>query len=98
MMATGLLVSRETLAWDYSILLRHFFRTDSTEPARSTSTTWDEMAEAFIREREFSRVIFKLNKAEKEAQEDVIASYSTDLDDFLELALVCFVITMFSLP
>jgi hypothetical protein len=52
------------------------------------NTTWDEMAEAFIRERDFSRIILKLNKAEKETQEDVIASCTTDLDDFLEQALV----------
>jgi hypothetical protein len=62
--------------------------TDSSEPARSLRPTWDEMAEAFIRERDVSRIIFKLNKAEKETLEDVFASYSSDLDAFLELALV----------
>ncbi|KEI37230.1 uncharacterized protein L969DRAFT_53729 [Mixia osmundae IAM 14324] len=55
----------------------------STEPARTTNVTWDEVGEAFIREREFSRVILKLNTAEKDTNDDTYAQFSGDMDTFL---------------
>ncbi|KAK4047503.1 Tricalbin-2 [Microbotryomycetes sp. JL221] len=59
----------------------------STEPARSTHAIWDEIGEAVIREREWSRIIFKLNEAEKETREDILSSLTIDVDTFLEACL-----------
>jgi Ca2+-dependent lipid-binding protein len=62
-------------------------RLDTTEKARSLNATFDEVSEIFIRELEFSRILFKLNEADKESNEDVIAEAQFDMDDFMEMAL-----------
>lgn len=62
--------------------------TDSTEPARSPHAKWDEIGEVFIRELDFATVHLKLNTAEKETREDVIAAASIDMNVFLENCLV----------
>ncbi|KAK4049600.1 Tricalbin-2 [Microbotryomycetes sp. JL201] len=59
----------------------------STEPARSTHAVWDEIGEAVIREKQWSRIIFKLNEAEKETREDILASLTMDVDTFLDACL-----------
>ncbi|KAM0786716.1 hypothetical protein ACM66B_002158 [Microbotryomycetes sp. NB124-2] len=59
----------------------------STEPARSTHAVWDEIGEAVIREKQWSRIIFKLNEAEKETREDILSSLTMDVDAFLEACL-----------
>lgn len=61
---------------------------DSTEAARSTHNTWDEVGEAFIRELGYSRIILKLNAADKDSREDVQAIFRTSLGEFLEQCLV----------
>ncbi|GAA5961362.1 hypothetical protein JCM21900_006679 [Sporobolomyces salmonicolor] len=59
----------------------------STEPSRSTHNTWDEIGEALIRELDFSQIIFRLNMAEKDTREEIIASATVDMNTFLEAAL-----------
>ncbi|GAA5874962.1 hypothetical protein JCM1840_007163 [Sporobolomyces johnsonii] len=59
----------------------------STEPSRSTHNTWDEIGEALVRELDFSQIIFRLNMAEKDTREDIIASATLDMNTFLEAAL-----------
>lgn len=59
----------------------------SSEPARSQQTTFDEIGEAFIRELDYSQIIFKLNMAEKETQEDMIGAAVMDMNEFLENTL-----------
>ncbi|KAM0750754.1 tricalbin [Meredithblackwellia eburnea MCA 4105] len=59
----------------------------STEPARSPHAVWDEIGECFIRELDVSQIIFKLNLAEKETREDIIATKTVDMNQFLEMAL-----------
>lgn len=66
----------------------HLCSTDSSEPARSTHAVWDEIGEAMIRELDFSRVILKLNAADKDSSEQIIASTTIDMNVFLEAALV----------
>lgn len=63
---------------------------DSTEHARSPKAVWDEIGEAFIRELDYSQIILKLNTAEKDTREDIIASHSMDMNAFLEACLVRF--------
>lgn len=41
-----------------------------------------------VKEREYSRIMFKLNSAEKETIDEVFAETSLTVDDFLERALV----------
>ncbi|KAI5478145.1 hypothetical protein MNV49_005409 [Pseudohyphozyma bogoriensis] len=64
-----------------------YWPTYSTEPARSTHAVFDEIGESFIRELDYSQVIIKLNTAEKETREDVIASSTIDMNHFLEMCL-----------
>jgi len=64
-------------------------RIDSTETARSNNNTWDEVGEAFIRELGYSRIILKLNAADRENREDIQAIFRTSLPEFLEQCLVC---------
>ncbi|GAA5905720.1 hypothetical protein JCM8208_000876 [Rhodotorula glutinis] len=59
----------------------------STERSRSTHNTWDEVGEALIRELDFSRIILKLNDSEKDTREDIVASLTVDLNEFLEKTL-----------
>lgn len=58
--------------------------------ARSLRPTWDEVAEHVIKERSFSRMMLKLNTAEKETVDEVYAETGIELADFLERALVGF--------
>lgn len=60
----------------------------STEVARSVHQTWDEVGEVFIRELGYSRIILRLNEAEKETREDIQADFRTSLSEFLEQCLV----------
>jgi hypothetical protein len=60
----------------------------STEVARTTHQTWDEVGETFIRELGYSRIVLRLNEAEKESREDVQAEFRTSLNEFLEECLV----------
>lgn len=60
---------------------------DSTEHARSTKAVWDEIGEAFIRELDYSQIILKLNTAEKDTREEIIASHTMDMNAFLEACL-----------
>lgn len=60
---------------------------DTTEKARSTKTTWDEVHETFIKELDYSRIIFKLNEAEKETTDETYAELALDMNEFLETAL-----------
>lgn len=65
-----------------------YFAADSSEPARSPHAVWDEIGEAFIRELDFSHIILKLNMAEKETREEILATKAIDMNDFLETCLV----------
>lgn len=60
----------------------------TTEVARTTHQTWDEVGESFIREIAHSRIIIRLNEADKESREDIQADFRTDLLAFLEQCLV----------
>lgn len=53
------------------------------------NTTWDEVHETFIKELDYSRIIFKLNEATKETTDETYAELSLDMNEFLESALVC---------
>ncbi|KAL8287656.1 hypothetical protein RQP46_003514 [Phenoliferia psychrophenolica] len=59
----------------------------STAPARSPHAVWDEIGESFIRELDYSQIILKLNTAEKETREDIVASKTIDMNEFLEACL-----------
>ncbi|KDE05686.1 hypothetical protein MVLG_03920 [Microbotryum lychnidis-dioicae p1A1 Lamole] len=59
----------------------------SSEPARSTHAVWDEIGEAVIRELNFSNMILKLNAAEKETREDIVASATIPVYQFLTSCL-----------
>ncbi|SCV70224.1 BQ2448_1618 [Microbotryum intermedium] len=59
----------------------------SSEPARSTHAVWDEIGEAVIRELNFSNIILKLNTAEKETREDIVASATIPVSQFLTSCL-----------
>ncbi|KAK4700199.1 hypothetical protein P7C70_g6053, partial [Phenoliferia sp. Uapishka_3] len=72
----GIVIPREEL-----------MKTHSTEPARSPHAVWDEIGESFIRELDYSQIILKLNMAEKETHEDIVASKTIDMNEFLEAAL-----------
>lgn len=60
----------------------------STEVARTVHQTWDEVGESFIRELGYSRIILRLNAADKESREDIQADFRTGLSEFLEQCLV----------
>lgn len=60
----------------------------STEVARTNNQTWDEVGESFIRELGYSRIILRLNEAEKESREDIQAAFRTSLSEFLDQCLV----------
>lgn len=61
---------------------------DSTEHSRSTHCKWDEIGEFLITELDYATITLKLNSADKDAREDVVAVYTADLNDFLEASLV----------
>lgn len=65
-----------------------YWPTYSTEVARSVHQTWDEVGEAFIRELNYSRIILRLNEADKDSREDIQADFRTGLSEFLEQCLV----------
>ena len=65
----------------------------STEVARTTHQTWDEVGEAFIRELAYSRIILRLNEADKDSREDIQADFRTSLAEFLDQCLVRTVVT-----
>ncbi|GAA5948387.1 hypothetical protein JCM10213_004407 [Rhodosporidiobolus nylandii] len=59
----------------------------STEAARSTHVTFDEIGETVIRELDFSQIHLALNTAEKDTRTDIIAQTTVDMNQFLEQAL-----------
>lgn len=60
----------------------------STEVSRSTHAVFDQIGEAFVREKEMATIAIKLNTAEKDSREEIIASYTVELVDFLDTCLV----------
>ena len=60
----------------------------STDTARTAHQTWDEVGEVFIRELEYSRIILRLNEADKDSREELQADFRTSLPEFLEQCLV----------
>lgn len=52
--------------------------------ARSNHPTWDQVGEGFIRELDFSRVWLRINAADENSKEDVVAEFKCDTKDFLE--------------
>ncbi|WWD20758.1 hypothetical protein CI109_105235 [Kwoniella shandongensis] len=52
--------------------------------ARSTHPTWDQVGEGFIRELDFSRVWLRINAADENDKEDIVAEFKCDTKDFLE--------------
>lgn len=85
-MGTGLNVSSDRRG--VGTLADVSFAADSSEPARSPHAVWDEIGEAFIRELDFSHIILKLNLAEKETREEILATKTIDMNEFLETCLV----------
>ena len=86
-MVTGRAVSHVDKSYHSSARLNQVVP-DSTEIARSTQNTWDEVGEAFVRELGYSRIMLKLNAADKDSREDVQAIFRTSLGEFLEQCLV----------
>ncbi|WVQ85964.1 hypothetical protein IAT38_008132 [Cryptococcus sp. DSM 104549] len=56
----------------------------TSEKARSNHPTWDQVGEGFVRELDFSRVWLRINAADENSKEDVVAEYKADTKDFLE--------------
>nr|ODN82408.1 transmembrane protein [Cryptococcus depauperatus CBS 7841] len=52
--------------------------------ARSTHPTWDQVGEGFIRELDFSRTWLRINAADENSKEDVVAEFKCETKDFLE--------------
>ncbi|OXB34399.1 transmembrane protein [Cryptococcus neoformans] len=52
--------------------------------ARSNHPTWDQVGEGFIRELDFSRVWLRINAADENSKEDVVAEFKCETKDFLE--------------
>lgn len=60
----------------------------TSEVATTIHQTWDEVGESFIRELAYSRIILRLNHADKDSREDIQAEFRTSLVEFLEQCLV----------
>lgn len=56
--------------------------------ARSNHPTWDQVGEGFIRELDFSRVWLRINAADENNKEDVVAEFKCETKDFLERCIV----------
>lgn len=56
--------------------------------ARSDHPTWDQVGEGFIRELDFSRVWLRINAADENSKEDVVAEFKCETKDFLERCIV----------
>ncbi|KAK0530378.1 Tricalbin-2 [Tilletia horrida] len=64
-----------------------YWPTYTTEPARTTQCTWDEVGEEVIRELDWSRFWMKLRVGSGEAENDVFAEFQANTKDVLERAL-----------
>ncbi|WVQ70782.1 hypothetical protein IAR50_000304 [Cryptococcus sp. DSM 104548] len=56
----------------------------TSEKARSNTPTWDQVGEGFIRELDFSRVWLRINAADENSKEDVVAEWKGNTKEFLE--------------
>lgn len=61
----------------------------STVKARSTHAQWDYVGEGFIKEVDFGRVWLRLNEADENEKDDVIAEWKGDAKEFLQATMVC---------
>ncbi|WWD07266.1 hypothetical protein V865_005363 [Kwoniella europaea PYCC6329] len=52
--------------------------------ARSNHPTWDQVGEGFIRELDFSRTWLRINAADENDDEDIVAEYKCDTHELLE--------------
>ncbi|KAL8286655.1 hypothetical protein RQP46_004183 [Phenoliferia psychrophenolica] len=59
----------------------------ASETSASRHAIWDEVGECFIRELDYSQIILRLNTAERETREHIVATRTIDMNAFLEATL-----------
>ncbi|KAL9937202.1 hypothetical protein V8E36_003611 [Tilletia maclaganii] len=64
-----------------------YWPTYTTEPARTSQCTWDEVGEEVIRELDWSRMWMKLHVGSGDAERDAFAEFQGNTKDVLERAL-----------
>ena len=60
----------------------------STVRARSSRASWDHVGEGFIKELDFGRVWFRLNRNDDGDKDDIVSEFKLDAKVFLEQAMV----------
>ncbi|KAL1412655.1 Tricalbin-2 [Vanrija albida] len=59
----------------------------TSDKARSTHATWDQVGEGFVRELDFGRVWLRINANDLDSKEDIVGELTMDTKEFLETAL-----------
>lgn len=62
----------------------------STVKARSVHAQWNYVGEGFIKEVDFGRVWLRINQADENEKDEIIAEWKGDAKSFLQVTMVCF--------